>query len=430
VSQKPLQIGRLRFEMLFGLGLRGGGAVASFLLVWLIARMHGASTVGMFQVALLTVTMLANVAVLGLDRLIVRETSIAFSEGHPGRSATLFAQARVRLVLAGFITILFVLVVARTLADQVLNEPLVFWHIIILAPLPLGLAMVKLASGVLRAAGRVVVSQVLDGIGYTGIAATILGVAWLFGMGGDPVFPAVAYLAGVLVVSLSGLWLTSQQFRRVPREPAHLPVKPGIRIAAFSMLVAFGGWIGPVLLTATMGVAEAGIYRVAFQFCLFFTLVSSSFALMIGPHIATAAARGDKTGVLAAILSASRLGTVVSLPLLLVLLLFAEFALALFGEEFVEGAWALRILALGQFINVAFGPVGASLTMSGREKAVLWIELVVVVCSTGLTVLLLPLFGMEGLAVAILIAAVLRNGLSLFVLRRQLAGFSDTRREK
>lgn len=418
------RIPRLHFELLLGLGLRGGGALASFVFVWMIARIHGAGAVGLFQVALLTATMSANVVLLGLDRLIVRETSVAFNQGHPGRAATLFAHARKRLVLAGICAAVVLLLAARLLADHVLKEPPAFWHIVILAPLPLGLAMIKLSSGVLRAAGRVEVSQVLDGIAYTGIAAMVVLVAWLTGVAGHPELPALAYLSGIMAVALFGLILTREQFGKVVLEPADLPVRPGLRIAAYSLLAAFGNWIGPVLLTAQTGAADAGVYRVAFQFCLFFNLVNSSFALMIGPHIAPAAARRDRAAVLGAIRSASTLGTLVSLPLLLVLLLFAEPGLKLFGREFVDGATTLRILAVGQFINVAFGPVGAALTMSRRETAVLWIELACVILSTGLTVLLLPRMGMEGLAVAVLAAIVLRNALSLCVLYRQMAEFT------
>ena len=45
-----------------------------------------------------------------------------------------------------------------------------------------------------------------------------------------------------------------------------------------------------------------------------------------------------------------------------------KLAVAFFGEGFVKGSLALIILAIGQFINAATGPVNSLLIMTGKQK--------------------------------------------------------------
>jgi O-antigen/teichoic acid export membrane protein len=58
----------------------------------------------------------------------------------------------------------------------------------------------------------------------------------------------------------------------------------------------------------------------------------------------------------------------VALPPLLVMLIFPEMILAMFGEPFAAAGWPLRILAVGQLVNVATGQVASLLTMIGMRS--------------------------------------------------------------
>src|SRR5690606_15411958 len=127
------------------------------------------------------------------------------------------------------------------------------------------LAMVKLSAAALRARGEILASQSLDGIAYTGVAALIVLANWLFPAISVSQMPSIAYLTGMFLVMIGGILLVRREFAGVDPVLARLGYAPGLRIAAFNGLSAFGNWIGLVLLTSAAGAAEAGIYRVAFQ---------------------------------------------------------------------------------------------------------------------------------------------------------------------
>ncbi len=411
----------LRFELLLGLAMRAAGAVSAFAMTWVIARMFGAETFGHFQLALATATILALVATQGLDRLIVRSASADFAKEQAGAALNFFFQARNRQLLVSVPLAIIAWLVAEPIAIHILEEPEVTWHLRVLAPAIIALPLVKACSSLLRAKGSVLVSQALDGVAYTTVAIVIIAALLLSGTAVASIAPSAAYLVGVSLVALAGLVLVRKAMSFTNRDAGRVPLASGLFIAAFSVLVALNDWLGLFLLTAFRDAAEAGIYRVGFQICLLFTLVNSSFALMAGPRLATAFDQNDAGAAWKTVRISSIMGIGIVAPLLLVIIFAAEPILSLFGEEFTQGADALRILAIGQFINVAAGPAGAALTMMKRERVVLMIEIGTVIVCVGLLLWLLPVYGMVAAAIASAVGAILRNAGALLVLRRVLA---------
>lgn len=408
---------RFSFELLLGLSLRGAGAVASFSLAWLVARVYGAATVGYFQIAVVTMTVASTFAMQGLDRVVVRGTSAALREGKPGRAQTLFRHALRREVLAGTAIAVLLLVAARPFAIEVLGDERAAPFLRMIVPAVLALALIKTCSGMMRSSGRILISQSLDGVSYTGFTALVVAIALLTGRNDWHFLPAAAYSIGTVIVMLAGLWLTLRLARPDPHDANILPRGAGMFIAAFELVAKTGPWLGLIMLAAFSGAATAGIYRVAAQICMLFTIVNTSFAVMAGPRLATAAATGDRARLSSSIRLASLLGTGLCLPLFLAAMIFPETLLGFFGPEFVGAAAALRILAIGELINVAFGPVGEALTMMHRERVVFVIELFATAALIAIVALALPAYGMIALAAGMAISAVIRNAAAAIMLR-------------
>ncbi|MEL7444653.1 MAG: oligosaccharide flippase family protein [Pseudomonadota bacterium] len=427
---KLLQAGNLRIELLIGLTLRGLGAVSSFALAWLIARHFGAETYGLFQLAMATALIAYVIASMGLDRVIIRTVSVALDEGRRGDAATAYRVARNRQVIVGLVMAILMVATAEPLAKSVLNDPAAANHLIIFAPTALITALTFLCAGVLRSAGRIILSQSLDGVSYTTLAALIVLVAWL-GYGGslgeNPLAPAIAFVGSTALVLLVGLYHCERLVNSWGSGEADVPVLSGLFIASVNLMGRIANWVGLVLLIAAAGAAEGGIFRVAFQVCLLFVIVNSSFAVMVGPRIAAASARADRVAVTKAIRTASLMGIAVCLPLYLALMIFPESILALFGPEFTRGADAMRILATGQLINVAFGPIGGSLAMMHKERANLIITMIAAAISIAVIVLTVETYGMAGVAAGVAVNALLFNGLAWIVMKRHLDQLGGTR---
>ncbi len=126
------------------------------------------------------------------------------------------------------------------------------------------------------------------------------------------------------------------------------------------------------------------------------TAINSIFA----PSIAALYARGDRSGVQTMVTTTAWWATLSALVIALPLFALPGLVLSLFGDGFASGSAALRILLLGQLVNATAGSVGVMLTMTGHERQAAVVMMVAAAGQIGLSVALIPRFGVEGAAVA------------------------------
>lgn len=114
------------------------------------------------------------------------------------------------------------------------------------------------------------------------------------------------------------------------------------------------------------GAGTVGVYgavlRVGQALFLFLTSVSLTFS----PFVADLHHRGERDRLDDLYKNVTRWTLAATIPMLLVLAILPEETLRVFGEEFPEGAAALRILIVGMIVPVMVGTVGFILIMAGR----------------------------------------------------------------
>jgi O-antigen/teichoic acid export membrane protein len=92
-----------------------------------------------------------------------------------------------------------------------------------------------------------------------------------------------------------------------------------------------------------------------------------------------------------------------ALVAVLVLAVMGEHILALFGEEFVGGYGPLMIFALALLLRAAVGPATLLLHITGHQDRCIIVYACALVASLVLNFLLVPRFGMNGAAMAMLL---------------------------
>lgn len=409
---------RLTTDLLVGLGLRALGAVSSFALTWLIARMFGARIVGLYQVGFTTVTLLSLVAVLSMDVVLVRRITPLIEAGNFTTASGTFRGTRALVARLGLALSLACALLAWPFARYVMDEPGLAPYIALLAPAILLLSLMRVQNALLRSLGKILISQSLEGVLYVTIA--IAGLALLGWMlpALDPLAAPVLLVVGLIVSVTAGFAATGRYLREWPRaaEPVPVEVRSGAAIAAGPIFSQSGNWLILLAITAMISAVDAGIFRVAVMTCMLMQLVNTSFATMAGPYLARAADAGDRAQIRKTILIAGGIGVVIASPVGLVALAFPQFVLGLFGPEFTSGALALQLLAVSQLINVLAGPVGIALIMQNREKTVLWVEVAATLSGLAIAVALLSSWGISGAALGLLVASLIRNGVNWVLL--------------
>lgn len=155
------------------------------------------------------------------------------------------------------------------------------------------------------------------------------------------------------------------------------------------------------IMTGTiLGSFEVGIYSAAFKTASGVSFILLGVNAIAAPMFATLHTQGDYEGLQELTATVARWLFYPSLAFALLLIIFGDRVLGLFGSEFIAARWSMTILILGQLVNVGAGSVGYLMQMTGHHKKCAY----VVGCSALLNVvlnsILIPILGIMGAAIA------------------------------
>ena len=169
------------------------------------------------------------------------------------------------------------------------------------------------------------------------------------------------------------------------------------------------------LVGLLLGPGPTGIYGMARQVTTPVRQVQQSFDGLLVPAVARTIGRSGAAGAAEALASAARLILVIQLPLIIAMLAIGRPLLAWLGPGFEAGYWALVILGIAELLQSALGMgdlifvylkprIGLALTFAGIAAGIIT------------ALLLIPLFGITGAALALLAAYAIRSLLRFSVL--------------
>lgn len=420
LSPSRFQAPRLRYfyDLLVGLFLRGGGALASFVVTWLIARQFGAGVVGEYQIGLTTATLGALLATMGLHLVLVREAGRLMTEGDYGSLAATYRACRKYVILAGLVIAVLISGAALVLGATVMPGASAIPFIITFAPLVMLFAWLRLNNDLLRSLGDVWRSQLLEGVFYSGLTAVVLLVLWLSGIAFPASTIAAIYLVSAAIALFLSVRIISARLAAWGDGRPHLGPWKGLLAVAPAVVLTASDWTILLTVGIFLSIPDAGVYRTLVMYSALIVMISTSFDIMAGPHLAKARAAGDRRQFFSAVNSASWLGLAVASPLVLAAIVIPTPILGLFGPDFIRGSQALWILALAQAIRVVVGPAAPAMVMLHREKPVLYIEIIAALASVPLAFVLVQHLGLVGPPIAILSASILRGAYTRWALAR------------
>ncbi|MCL1044141.1 oligosaccharide flippase family protein [Shewanella electrodiphila] len=178
-----------------------------------------------------------------------------------------------------------------------------------------------------------------------------------------------------------------------------------------------------LMLSSMVGNDEVGIYSIVAKIGMLVSFILTSVNMILAPKIALLYYNSDEIGLKELTKKTARLTFYITLPIILILLVFGKFILALFGSEFVSGYYALVIISFGQLVGCACGSVGHFLNMTGSQVIFNKIMMFATVINVFLNYTLIPYYGLVGASVASLISIVFWNLASRYVIYKKF-GYS------
>lgn len=393
-------------------GLNAATLGLNFVIAVLLSRFLGARGYGAVAFGVAWGTLLAVPAVLGLPPLVVREIAAYRVAESPGAIRGVLRRTNQTVLAASL------LICGAAAGSFVVSgwphQPLRTPAFIGLALVPL-IGVVSLRQSAMQGFGRVVVGRVPEAL-ITPLLAIVLIVllrlvlgarltaGW--GVGASVAAAAVAAAVGALLLRRT----TPAEVRTA--QPVYATRRwalATVPLILMSGISTANDQVGAVLLGALGTAQEVGVFSVAVKAAALipFLLLAAIPTLM--PSVAELHERSEFDRLQRLMTNSAKLVFYASLPIVVGVMLFAHPVLELFGSSFSSGATAVRILALGQIVNIATGFPGMILIMVGESGRVTRSVAVGAAVNLVLSVALIPSFGASGAATAAAASIALTN---------------------
>lgn len=174
-----------------------------------------------------------------------------------------------------------------------------------------------------------------------------------------------------------------------------------------------------VMLGLLVGAGGVGIYSAASKTSIWASFVLQTINIVTAPVYATLYTKGDREQLQKVVSTVSWWIFIPSIVMALGLILFSKPLLSIFGPEFVDAEWNLRILVIGQLFSALCGSVGNLITMTGYQNEALIVSSVCAVINLFMNAILIHFWGTIGAALSTTFVVVLRNTLmSVLVIKK------------
>lgn len=392
-----------------------------------MARVLGAEDFGVYTYVIAVVTVLGIPAVMGLPNLVLREVAAYHANAHWSAMRGILKWANKWVLLISLGLMLATMLVAWTIREQLESGVLLIFGLAVVVLLPAN-ALSALRTAALRGLHHVVLGQLPETIIRPSIFVVSLVVAylWLGNTRIDSSFAMALHVMSAVVAFGIGTWLLLKYLphpvRKVtPEYYSKVWMKSASAFLLIGGLRVLNNQLAMLMLGPLEGAEAVAFYRVAARGAELVAFILTAVNMTLAPIISSLYASNQMERLQRIVTLSARLILVVSLPIAIFLILKGEWVLStIFGTEFGAGATALIILSIGQLASAVMGPVAYLLNMTTHEKETAKGVAFSAIMCVGLNVLLIPLWGLEGAAVATAVSLGVRNLLFVVWVRKKL----------
>ena len=394
------------------------GLLGGFVFAYLVSREYGASTYGLVSLSFSFFIVAGILSRLGLDINVVKY----FSEDENLNEQGLFFRSLFKAVFVAVILGLCITYFGNLLSTRLFDkpqlEPYFFW---IALALPFWTAT-QLFGGFLRSRKKSNWFAFLNNPGRFVFSFLIFLV--FLGISNDPLSAIKAHFWANLVLCLVGLGIVLNTFGRITfksRENSWLFLKESFPMMLSSTVLVLLGWTDTFILGIYESDQTIGVYNVALKIATLTSFSLQAINSILAPKLAQCYANKNQEQFNKLIAFSTKLNFILTLILVLVIVVFNNQILKMFGQEFIIGVFPLIILAVGQLINSISGSVGIIMQMTGKQKVYQNIVLLALIINISLNLSLIPVLGGLGAAIATALSIICWNVSGAWYLKKKMS---------
>lgn len=416
--------GHLR-ELLFGASiaffLKISAAGLSFGLNVVLARTLGAKSSGAFFLVYTIIIIISSIGRIGMENALVRFIASNISANNPKKVLGVYRKAILYSLFTATILSVILYFLAPVISQVVFSKPELTRPLMIMAFAIVPLSLLTLHSNALQGMKKIASSISVLSI-FVPFFTCLSAIIFVPRYGLDAV--TMGYVLSAAITLIIGWVFWQRAIKPFKTYNAEFESKellhssmPLFTIVIMNLIIT---WSPMLFLGVWESSENIGIYSAASRTSMLTSFVLVAVNSIAAPKFASLYQKKDMKTLSTVAINSTKIMVLFASPVLLTFILIPEFILSLFGEQFVQGATVLRILAFGQFINVSTGSVGYLLLMSGHERLMRNNLFFSSMLGIALNILLIPRYGIIGGAVASAIILSTQNLIAMGIVWKKL----------
>ncbi len=371
----------------------------------IIARFYGADVMGIVAVLNSFLLLTTIFTVLGTNTSILRLIPEYLAKYSPTSAFQVYRKIQYFVAGMSVITGAILFSASGFIADAIFSKPNLQFYFALGAIFIIFQSLLHLNTGAvrgLRLSRTFALMQLLPQL----CRLLILVLITIFFYNKDN--PIYAMFASVAVTALVGAWIMDWVFKQKmrPNDIVHsMPLKSilGISLPMFmeSSMSFVIGQTGVIMLGIFRTEAEVGYYAIAVKLATLTAFIFKAITTIAAPKFSQLFHEGKIEELFYVAKRSAMIIFWTSTPILLGLVLLGEHILSFFfGQEFVIAYRSLLILVVGQFIFSTSGAAGIFMIMTGNQTMFGNIMIIAAMSNIGINILLVPIMGSCGAAIA------------------------------
>ena len=384
--------------------LRASGIVLMFLLSLFLTNSFSAEIVGQYDFVRSFLMILSGASLLGTNQAIIYYSGILTSKKSFGSIKSIYFKMNFLILIACAILYAPLLVIDKEIINQIFNKQGAYELVRLSLQGLVFYSITMLNIDTIRALKHTLISEGFRNI-FRYMPFFIFSIIlYIIDSPEDLVLWFIYSFVVIFVISTSVVYFFLFK-KNFPKSAAHNFSSTEILTTSYPMALSAISYFlmqsTDVLFISAYDTFESvAYYSIAVKLATVTALALISVNIVIAPKIASIYNDKNFSQLKLILKKATRINVLISLPVIMLLLLFSEYVLSTFGSNYILAKNALWILLFAQFFNSISGPSALYLNMTGRQKKLNVILLISLLINVVLNIILVPDFGMLGAAIA------------------------------
>ncbi len=402
--------------------LRILGMIVAYAFTLLVTRKLGASAWGIFALSFTVLQIASVLSRLGLDGALLRFIAQYKAQGKGKTALYIYLKSLKVVIPLSILLTVFLYYLSPVIAEKVFNKEYLseYLQIMSLGILPFTLLFINSES--LRSLKKIKEYTLFQSIFPYFLAFICVFILSIISFNLTEKKVVLSFVFAIFIACIFSFLFLIRELKNLSGNFEDVPLKSILSVSLpmfmSSSLFMVMSWTDIIMLGIFRTQEEVGIYNVAVRLSMITSFTLAAINSIAAPKFAELWGKKDLEGLKRVAQQSTKLIFWTSAPVLILYLLFPSFFMGLFGEEFKEGALALVILTVGQFVNAASGSVLTILTMTQGEKTVKNILFLSIFLNIVLNYILINILGFWGAAIATGLTNILWNLVGLMAIKK------------